>query len=151
VRTRRKQHARLEGNGPAKILCRQCAGLCCRYFALPIDTPKTRADFDDVRWYLAHEGISVFVEDGDWYLNIAARCRFLDPDNRCGIYPRRPRICRGYEHDACDFHSGDYGYELHFTCLEDLDDHLARRRRPKRPRGKPAPPRPQKKRTPTRT
>lgn len=109
----------------AVSLCRKCAGLCCRYVALPIETPKTKADFDDVRWYLAHEGISIFVEDGDWYINIANRCKYLDQDNRCAIYEHRPRICRSYQDKNCDFHSGDYGYELHFTSIEELDEYLA--------------------------
>lgn len=105
-------------------LCQRCAGLCCRYTALPIETPQTKDDYDDIRWYLAHEGISVFVEQGDWYINIAARCKFLDRDNRCAIYERRPKICRRYADENCDFHSGDYGYELHFTSLEEFDDYL---------------------------
>ena len=105
-------------------LCIKCAGLCCRYIALPIETPEDRSDFDDIRWYLAHEGISVFVEDDDWYINIANRCRFLDRDNRCGIYETRPKICRRYTEDSCDFHSGDYGYELHFTSIEEVDEYI---------------------------
>ena len=106
-------------------LCQKCAGLCCRYVALPIETPEDKSDFEDVRWYLAHEGITVFVEEGDWYINMATRCKYLDRDNMCTIYEHRPKICRGYKDDNCDFHSGDYGYELHFTSIEELDEYLA--------------------------
>ena len=108
------------------ILCEKCAGLCCRYIALPIETPDTKSDYDDIRWYLAHEGISVFVEDEDWYINIANRCKYLNKDNQCDIYEHRPRICRQYQEKSCDFHSGDYGYELHFTSIEELDEYLAK-------------------------
>lgn len=111
----------------SECLCEQCAGLCCRYIALPLDTPETLKDFEDVRWYLAHEGISVFVEKGDWYINIATRCKFLNKDNLCEIYEHRPKICRGYKEDNCDFHSGDYGYEMHFTSIEELEEYLAKR------------------------
>jgi uncharacterized protein len=111
------------------VLCEKCAGLCCRYIALPIEEPETKADFDDVRWYLAHEGISVFVEDDDWYINIANRCKYLTKDNRCDIYDHRPRICRGYKDHSCDFHSGDYGYELHFTTTEELDEYMHRKKK----------------------
>lgn len=117
-------------------LCIECAGLCCRYIALPIETPEDRDDFDDVRWYLAHEGISVFVEEDEWYINIANRCRFLDKDNRCGIYETRPKICRGYTEDSCDFHSGDYGYDLHFTSIEELDEYIMQKLGPKKERKK---------------
>lgn len=109
-----------------EVLCEKCAGLCCRYLALPIETPTTAGDYDDIRWYLAHEGISVFVEDGDWYINIASRCKYLNKVNRCDIYEHRPSICRRYKEDNCDYHSGDYGYELHFTSTEELDEYIHR-------------------------
>lgn len=107
-------------------ICEKCQGLCCRYIALPIETPSTRGDFDDVRWYLAHEGITVFVEDDDWYINIASRCKHLTRDNLCEIYAKRPRICRGYKDASCDYHSGDYGYEHYFSSIEELDEHIRR-------------------------
>lgn len=106
------------------ILCEHCTAVCCRYIALPIDTPSKRRDFDDIRWYLLHDGVSIFVEDGDWYITFTSTCRHLQPDNRCGIYHTRPRICREYSTDACDYHSGDYGWEHHFTCPEHLDEYV---------------------------
>ncbi len=108
------------------ILCEHCTGVCCRYIALPIDTPDSRAEFDDIRWYLLHEHISVFVEDDDWFINIATACRHLEADNRCAIYHTRPRICRAYTTKSCDYHSGDYGWEEHFTCPEHLDEYVRR-------------------------
>ena len=105
--------------------CNRCAGLCCRYFALPIETPETRADYDDIRWYLCHEGTSVFVEDGDWYLSVRNPCRHLSPEtHKCQIYERRPTICRKYKHADCDFVPGEYDYELHFTSDRDMEEYL---------------------------
>ncbi|MCU0913658.1 MAG: YkgJ family cysteine cluster protein [Planctomycetes bacterium] len=105
--------------------CNRCAGLCCRYFALPIETPETRADYDDIRWYLCHEGTSVFVEDGDWYLSVRNACRHLSPEtHRCAIYDRRPKICRTYKHSDCDYVPGEYDYELHFTSDRDMDEFI---------------------------
>jgi Fe-S-cluster containining protein len=106
------------------ILCEHCTAACCQYIALPIDVPETRADFDDLRWYLIHAGVSIFVEDGDWYISFQTRCRHLQADYRCGIYETRPRICRAYDTDECDYHSGDYGWEQHFTSPEHLDEYL---------------------------
>lgn len=105
-------------------LCEHCTAVCCRYVALPIETPTERSEFDDIRWYLIHEGISVFVEDGDWYICFQTPCRHLLEDHRCGIYATRPRICRAYSSDNCDYHSGDYGWEQHFTAVEHLDAYL---------------------------
>ncbi|MGE0480926.1 MAG: YkgJ family cysteine cluster protein [Phycisphaerae bacterium] len=115
------------------ILCEHCTALCCRYIALPIDTPETRKDFDDIRWYLLHEGVHVFVEDGDWYITMQTNCRHLQPDYRCGIYDTRPQICRDYTTANCDYHSGDYGWEQHFSAPAHLDDYL-RLHPPKQPR-----------------
>ena len=109
------------------ILCEHCTAACCRYVALPIETPTKNADYDDIRWYLLHERISVFVEDGDWYINFVTDCRHLQSDHHCNIYNTRPRICRQYTTENCDYHSGDYGWEQHFTCPEHLDEYLRQR------------------------
>ena len=104
--------------------CENCIGLCCRYFALPIETPEDREDYDDIRWYLCHKDITVFVEDGDWYINIKNKCKYLDKDNRCRIYSKRPRICREYNHKDCDFVEGEYDYELHFTTAAQMEEYM---------------------------
>ena len=110
------------------LLCEHCTGLCCKYIALPIDPPENKRDFDDMRWYLLHRGILIFVEDGDWYIQIEARCDMLTADNRCRAYDTRPRICREYAMDGCDYHGGDYEYDHLFTTQEQLEafakDHL---------------------------
>ena len=103
------------------ILCEHCTALCCRYIALPIETPTTARDFDDLRWYLMHEDMMIFVEDGDWYLQINRRCRYLRPDNRCGIYGTRPEICREDKTDECDYHGGDYDYDHLFRSPEAIE------------------------------
>ena len=108
-----------------KNQCELCDGQCCRYFALPIDTPEDRDDYDDVRWYLCHEDVTVFVEDGDWYVNVKNRCRNLSKkDSKCSIYSHRPAICRGYSHDECDFVEGDYEYDLHFTDDTQMEEYI---------------------------
>ena len=108
-----------------KVLCDSCAGLCCRYFALPIETPEDAEDYDDIRWYLCHKDITVFVEDGDWYINIKNRCKHLsEKDSRCGIYNKRPKICRGYTIKDCDMVEGEYDYELHFTSDKQMEEYI---------------------------
>ena len=105
--------------------CEKCTGLCCRYFALPIDTPEDKGDYDDIRWFLCHKDITVFVEDGDWYININNKCKHLsEKDNRCRIYNKRPRICREYRHADCDFVEGEYDYELHFTNDKQMEEYI---------------------------
>lgn len=103
------------------ILCEHCTAACCRYVALPLDPPRSARDYDDMRWYLMHEGISIFVEEGDWYAQIQTRCKNLAPDNRCSIYESRPAICREYEPGDCDYSGKPYGYDHLFTHPSQLE------------------------------
>ena len=103
--------------------CRKCPGLCCRYFGLPIDTPETPGDFNDIHWYLLHKGTEVYVSDGDWYLNVKNACRQLGADYSCGIYETRPRICRQYATEQCDITSAEYDHEHHFYSPEQLEEY----------------------------
>ena len=117
--------AKNKTKSPKKILCDKCTGLCCRYFALPIETPEDWDDYDDIRWYLCHEDMSVFVEDGDWYVNVKNKCKNLSEKNyQCLIYDTRPKICRGYQMDDCDFTGCEYDYELHFTDAHQMEEYM---------------------------
>ena len=108
-----------------KGLCAKCSGLCCRYFALPIDDPEDWDDYDDIRWFLCHEDITVFVEDGDWYLNVKNNCKYLsEKGHHCEIYDKRPKICRSYEIDTCDFTGDDYDHELHFKDDKQMEEYM---------------------------
>lgn len=119
----------------SESLCSRCVALCCRYFALPIDNPRTVSDYDNIRWYLAHENVVIFVEDKQWYIGILNRCKHLLPDHRCEIYETRPRICRGYSTKNCDYHGDEYQFDLLFTSADQLrvyaEETLSRKRKRK--------------------
>jgi hypothetical protein len=85
-------------------LCDYCTAKCCRYFALPIDTPEERGDFDYLRWYLLHGETTLFVDDGVWYLMVHTACKKLQSDGRCGVY------------------EDDWTYEKYFETAEQLDE-----------------------------
>ena len=107
--------------------CSKCNGMCCRYLALPIETPEDWKDYDDIRWYLYHEGVTVFVEEGDWYFQVMTDCKNICPETyKCQIYDKRPRICRSYSDENCDFTSEElgYDYELHFTSAEQMEEYM---------------------------
>lgn len=102
--------------------CVKCGAKCCRYFCFEIDEPDDCATFEDVRWFLCHEGVTVHIdEDGDWYISIDNPCKYLGPDNRCTIYEDRPIICRKYDTDGCDHTGGDYRYQKLFRSPEELE------------------------------
>ncbi len=120
--TRLPKRVRREDLKPDESLCDHCTAKCCKYFALPIDEPTTREDFDFIRWYLLHEAATVFTEDGTWYLLVHTACKHLQPDNRCGIYFTRPQICRDYSTDACEY-DDSWGYERYFETPEQLEEY----------------------------
>ncbi len=104
---------------PGDSLCDHCTAKCCRYFALPIETPTTRQDFDFIRWYLLHQHATVFTEDDTWYLLVHTECKHLQPDYRCGIYETRPQICRDYSTDNCEFEE-TWTYERYLETPEQV-------------------------------
>ena len=100
-------------------LCEYCTAKCCRYFALPIETPDTYKELEYLRWFLLHEQASVFKEDDDWYLLVHTKCKHLQDDNRCGIYDTRPQICRDYTTDNCEYEE-DWTYEFYLETAEQV-------------------------------
>ncbi|HEV3021885.1 MAG TPA: YkgJ family cysteine cluster protein [Pirellulales bacterium] len=114
---------RREDLSPDDCLCNHCTAKCCKYFALPIETPTTHKDFDYIRWYLLHDMATVFIEEGDWYLLVHTRCKHLRSDNRCGIYETRPQICREYTIDDCEYED-EYVYDHYFETPEQVEEYV---------------------------
>lgn len=100
-------------------LCEFCTAKCCRYFALPIETPEAFEDFEYLRWYLLHERASVFTEDENWYLLVHTVCKHLQHDHRCGIYETRPQICREYSTKNCEYED-EWTYDRYFETPEQM-------------------------------
>ena len=134
----RKPKVRREDLKPGEILCQYCTARCCRYFALPIDTPTTWADFDYMRWYIMHGKTAVFVDDNVWYLLVYGDCENLQADNMCGIYHTRPQICRDYSTDNCEY-DNDGCYDKYFESSDQVWEYaeaiLPPRPQPKKKRG----------------
>jgi uncharacterized protein len=100
-------------------LCNYCTAKCCRYFALPIELPETHEEWEYVRWYLLHQGATIFKEDDTWYLLVHAVCNHLQSDNRCGIYDTRPQICRDYSTKDCEYED-DWLYEQYLEVAQQV-------------------------------
>ena len=105
-------------------LCKKCSAMCCKYIALEIDTPESRDEYENIRWYLAHHGVSVFVEKKKWYVSFAGECRHIDKNNMCSIYEKRPKICRKYTTEGCDRTSNEYDYQYHFTDDKQMEEYM---------------------------
>ncbi len=114
-----------------EVLCEYCTAKCCRYFALPIETPEKYEDFEYIRWYLLHGQASVFKEDDDWYLLVHTVCKHLQDNNMCGIYETRPEICREYTTDNCEYED-EWTYEFYLETAEQVFEYTEAVVQPKR-------------------
>jgi|MDSZ01.1.fsa_nt_gb Fe-S-cluster containining protein len=106
-----------------KVLCEYCSAKCCRYFALTLDTPTTREDFEFLRWFLLHEHATAFTEAGDWYVCVHTVCKHLQEDHRCGIYETRPLICREYTTKECEYEDS-WVYDQYFETAEQVVEYM---------------------------
>ena len=110
--------------------CSYCTNTtCCTYITQEIDSPRSMADFDTLLWQLSHESTQLYKEDGDWYLLINNRCMHIQKDGRCGIYEKRPQVCRDHSNDDCEFNTpaGPDDFDLFFAGYEELDKYCRKR------------------------
>jgi Fe-S-cluster containining protein len=84
------------------VACTECAR-CCTYVGVGINAPSRARYATDILWYLYHEKVHVYADGaGEWSVHFETRCRNLAPDLRCGVYPDRPHICRGFDNRTCE-------------------------------------------------
>jgi uncharacterized protein len=111
--------------------CEGCKGACCKYIAIEIDTPETIEDFSDIRWYVAHKNVNVYVEeDGTWNVEFLTPCEYLSDEGKCTIHEdyvkgviKRPAICREFITDSCPYHN-EYNELFKFEKMEDVDKYI---------------------------
>lgn len=104
---------------PDGNLCQYCSAKCCQYLAIQIDEPTTARQFDYLVWFLLHERVAVFMERKKWFVLFRTPCKELLKDGRCGIYERRPKICRRYSTKRCEYED-DWVYEKIFELPEQV-------------------------------
>lgn len=114
---------------PAANKCDRCPGRkCCTYITQRIPAPRSKADFDHMLWQISHAGVQFYKDSDGWFLVFLTPCTHLRPDGRCGIYADRPRICRDYSNEYCEYDApAEHGFDLFFTSYESLLDYCRRR------------------------
>lgn len=115
------------GVDQVQVCTEVCGGRCCRYLTISVDAPMGHVDWDEMRWWLCHEGVMVTKDEDGWMLHVQTPCRNLLPNNLCGIYEDRPTTCAAYEADNCE-HTGDVPYDIEFREPKDLADYLEKRK-----------------------
>ncbi len=105
--------------------CNECGGKCCEYVAIEIDKPTSKSDYDNVRWYLVHRNVNIFIDhDSKWFIEFRTPCEKQQFDKRCSIYEIRPKICRdhGNVEGECEFY--DNPYKKYFKTAEEFQLYL---------------------------
>lgn len=138
------QHPERMSSGQILATCQRCRATCCTYMAIEIDAPTTLADFENIRWYCAHKNTWVFKEGASWFVVFDTPCDQLQADYSCGVYEKRPTVCREHTFGECDyFLRGEFDLEL--RSIEAVDAYLRKRfpshyrkqtRQPARQRGR---------------
>jgi Fe-S-cluster containining protein len=114
----------------AENKCSFCVGSkCCNYVTQQIDTPRGMADFDTLLWQLSHPQVQAYKDEDGWFLMIiGVPCSHLLPSGACGIYEKRPMICREYSNDCCEFdEDAEDSFKLYFEDSEQLDSYCRKR------------------------
>lgn len=109
--------------------CADCGGSCCRYVAIEIDRPTTKTDYDNIRWWLLHKDVHVFVDhDRKWHVEFRGVCENLGPKNECLMYHHRPEICRNHGNieEECEYF--DSPYLLYFSSLKEFEKYLDKKK-----------------------
>jgi len=102
------------------ITCDECRGECCRVLVIEIDTPKTRDDYEDIKWYLYHPGVSVYIDmNNAWNVQFNTKCKYLDENGRCLIYDKRPPVCKKAKVEECQKNKREVKY--FFASVEEYE------------------------------
>jgi Fe-S-cluster containining protein len=109
--------------------CSFCQGSkCCTYITQPMDTPRSMADFDYLAWQVSHANIQAYKDEDGWFLLINHPCLHLQTDGGCGIYDKRPMICREHSNDYCEYDSpAEEGFDIFLDSYETLDAYCRKR------------------------
>jgi len=106
--------------------CEECKGECCRKLAFHIQEPKSMIDFEDMKWYLYHEGCILYIDnEGDWLVQVPVKCAKLDRNGRCSIYDRRPPICRLSKVEECEKNIDEM--KVVFRTVKDLENYMRKK------------------------
>ena len=105
------------------ITCDKCKGQCCKTLAVQLETPKTLDDYEDIFWYLYHEGAWVYIDmDDEWWIQFPSKCSKLDKNGRCTDYENRPPVCRKAKLENCEVNKDEI--KILFKNEEDYKDYF---------------------------
>ena len=110
---------------------KKCKAACCGYISVYIDPPRTKRDFDEIRWFTAHENVAVYKgHDTHWIVEFTTPCKNLDENYLCRVYDAKPDVCSIYHPDGCTFNTGGNIFDgIIFRNPEDVDKFLNKKKK----------------------
>lgn len=104
--------------------CLNCDAKCCKYIALELDFPENKNDIEDLKWYILHQNVEIYIDhDDDLILEFKTKCKALDKNNQCKIYSKRPSICRKHNAKDCENNEGK-SFKVLFKTPEDIENYF---------------------------
>jgi len=122
-----KREDKKEVPAHTKKECRDCAAKCCHDLVLAINKPRTQDDIAYYRWHLQYDTVRIAISNHKWHTVFEGRCIYLDKNNICTIYDRRPEKCRRHNPPECEHFSK--WYDIMLSTPEELDAHLEKEKR----------------------
>jgi Fe-S-cluster containining protein len=108
--------------------CADCDA-CCKYVSVEIDKPTTKTELEDIKFYLYHKGVSVYIDfDHSWNILYESRCDKLDQNGSCTIYEERPPLCKDFDREDCHEQELDDSHKVSFYAPEDLMRYIKKAR-----------------------
>lgn len=106
-----------------------CKAICCGHVSIEIERPKTKENFDHIRWLLAHKNITIFVDSQNkWCLDFETPCEKITEKFDCSIYSERPKICKDYPPNGflCEYDSTNDNElrQISFRTIEEFEEYL---------------------------
>ena len=106
--------------------CNGCDAVCCRNLAMMVTRPRTRGEIDELSWYLRFKPVSIYIRNHRWYILVEGDCMYLDKNNMCTIYEKRPSRCRRHQPPDCE-RDGEY-YDVIFSTPDELEKYLRKKK-----------------------
>jgi len=118
--------------------CSGCPSICCKYVCVEIDKPEDKEDFHNIRWYLMHENVQLWIDhEGAWMLEFKTPCKNLDKEDFCRIhkgYPKNkgkspekykePKVCKDMSSKECEFCNLDPAHKHMFTDHKQFEKYI---------------------------
>jgi len=109
-------------NKDKENVCLKCSSICCRDLAIEIKRPRDKYEINELKWRLHFDTVRVYILNRQWHMMVSGNCMYLDKDDLCTIYDRRPDQCR--EHNPPDCEKYLPYYDTLISTPEELDTYL---------------------------